>query len=159
MTRKAVAPNSVRSAGAALAPIHDSWFLQVRAFVAPATDIRAGFWPRWAAARFLGDQFGDRFRLEGALADEIEPLLAREAVARLSSTRQEVERIQVKLLEVARRRGVAMVTAGLVERFIDAFGRWCVELELATAHLEPADLSGEARRLLARLRVACDLAA
>jgi hypothetical protein len=90
MTRTAAATRSIPSVrtapsvGAALAPIHDRWFWQVRSALAPATDARAGFWSRWGAARFLGDQFGIHFRLECALADELDSLIAREAVARLS---------------------------------------------------------------------------
>lgn len=144
--------------GAILAPIHDRWAGKVRSFLVPATDIRAEFWSRWGAARFLGDEFDRRFRLEGAFADELEPLIAPEAAARLDAARTEVERTRAALMEIGRRRGMATLTAGLAHRFMEGLGRWWGALESATAQLDPRDLPAEAGSLLDRLQSADTLA-
>jgi hypothetical protein len=154
MTRTAAVTHAIPSVGAVLAPIHDCWTRQVRSFLAPATDIHAGFWSRWGAARYLGDQFDGHFRLEGALADELGPLIAPEAVARLDAARTEVEHTRAALMEVGRRRGVARLTAALAHRFMEGLNCWWGELESATAQLDPRDLPAEAGRLLDRLQIA-----
>jgi len=158
MTTTTAVTRPLPSVGAVLAPIHVRWAGQVRSFLVPATDIRAEFWSRWGAARFLGDQFDRRFHLEGALAHELEPLMDPEAAARLRAARAEVERTRAVLMEVGRRRGVATVMAGLADRFMERLGFWWGELEAATTRLDTGDLPAEARRLLDQLQIADALA-
>ena len=50
--------------GAALRPIHEGWFEDVRQYLDPALNPGAEFWTRWAAVRYLNDEFLDRFRWE-----------------------------------------------------------------------------------------------
>ena len=138
--------------GVVLEPIHDHWAGQVRAFLGPAIDVHAGFWSRWGAVRFLGDQFALRFRLECALADELRPLIAPAAAARLSAARAKVERTAAALMAIGRRRGVAMLTAALTERLLEELGRWWGLLEAATAHLHPDELPPRAEHLLRLLQ-------
>jgi hypothetical protein len=157
MTRTTAVPRAIPTVSAVLAPIHDRWTQEVKWFVSPATDVQAGFWSRWGAARFLGDQFQGRFRLEGSFVTELEPLLGPEAAARLSVAREKVERSSAELMAIGRRRGVAEPTVELARRFIQDLGRWWVELELATAHLRSGDLPPVAGSLLGRLQVADEL--
>jgi hypothetical protein len=148
------ATHSARTIGSVLAIIHEDWIKQVSAFLAPAMEPHADLWSRWGAARFLGDQFGDRFRLECAFADALDGVVSPEAEIRLTAARDDIERTSEDLMAAGRRQDTPTLTAILARRFIEEVARWCVELELATAQLAPADLSVAARRLLARLRVA-----
>ena len=152
MTASTATPTTTRSVGTVLEPVHDHWACQVRFFLDPATDIRAGFSDRWGAVRFLGDQFAERFQLEGALVDELRPWLAPESGARLSAARADVERTAGALMAIGGRRGVAMLTAGLVQRLLAELGRWWGQLESATAHLDQEELPPRARRLLRQLQ-------
>ena len=102
----------------------------------------------------LGDQFVERFRLECAFADALDGLVSPDVAGRLTAARDAIERTSEDLVAAGRRHGTPTLTATLARRFIEQVARWCVELELATAQLGPADLSVAARRLLARLRVA-----
>jgi hypothetical protein len=154
MTTMLTARHLGSSVGAVLGNIHKSWIRQVTSFLTPATDPRSDSWSRWGAARFLGDQFGDRFRLECAFADALESLISPHAAARLAATREDIERTRDGLAEAGRRRDAAEHTATLARRFVEALARWCVELELASEHLLPAQLPLTARRLLTRLRLA-----
>ena len=42
---------------AVLRPIHNSWIEETRRFLDPATEPGADFWTRWAAVRYLSDDF------------------------------------------------------------------------------------------------------
>jgi hypothetical protein len=154
MTTTTVAPNAALRVGAVLSIMHRGWMRQVSSFVTPATDPRADLWSRWGAARFVGDEFRGRFRLECAFAVALKGLVAPDAAARLAAAREALERTGEELMAAGRRRETPALTATLARHFTDELARWCVELELATAHLLPAELPLEARRLLARLRVA-----
>lgn len=142
------------SLGAVLAPVHRRWAGQVRSVLAPATDTKASFWSRWGVARFLGDQFEARARLEYTLADAVRPLIAPEAAARLSAARGQLERTREKLMEIGRRRGLPTLTAGLTERFLEDVVRWWAELEVATERLDADRLPPNAVRLLERMQAA-----
>lgn len=152
MTAALAGSIATRPLGTVLEPIHDHWAGQVRSFLGPATDIHAEFWSRWGAVRFLGDQFALRFRLECALVDELRPMIAPVAAARLSAARARVERTAAALMAVGRRRGVAMLTAALAQRLLEDLGRWWGELETTTAHLDSEDLPPRAARLLRLLQ-------
>jgi hypothetical protein len=154
MTSMTSATPTARSVGGVLAIIHEGWMKQVSSSIVPATDLHSDFWSRWGAARFLGDQFGDRFRLECAFAAALDGLVSPEAAERLTAARDGIDRTSDELMAAGRRRDAPKLTAALARRLIEEVAIWCVELELATAHLTPAALPLAARRLLARLRVA-----
>jgi hypothetical protein len=154
MTPMTSATQADHTVGGVLAIIHQGWIKQVSSSIVPAADLHSDFWSRWGAARFLGDQFGDRFRLECAFAAALEGLVSPDGAARLAAAREDIERTSQELMTAGRRRDTPELTATLARRLIDEVARWCVELELATAHLNPVVLSPAARRLLARLRVA-----
>jgi hypothetical protein len=154
MTSMTSAKPTDHTVGGVLAIIHGDWIKQVSSSIVPATDLHSDFWSRWGAARFLGDQFGDRFRLECAFAAALEGLVSPDAAARLAAVRKDIECSSEELMAAGRRRDTPELTATLARRLIDQVARWCVELEAATGHLNPAGLPPAARRLLARLRVA-----
>lgn len=140
--------------GAVLATIHEGWVNRVKSSLLPVTDLRTDFWDRWGATRYLGDQFGDRFRLECTFAAALESLLSPDAARRLAATREDIQWTSQELMAAGRHRDGAESTGVLARRLVNEVARWCVELELATEHVAPADLPATARRLLARLRVA-----
>ena len=140
--------------GAALAAVHERWMQQVTDHLVPALSEDADFWTRWAGARFLADQFGDRFRLECGLLDSVAGLIAEEDAVRLRLARESVERTREALMEAGRRRATRRLTATLARQLIDQLALWFVEVEIATAGLLPASLPRPARRLLSHLRVA-----
>lgn len=154
MLSMTTARHSASTVGSVLAIIHEGWIKQVSSFLAPAMEPHADLWSQWGAARFLGDQFVERFRLECAFADALDGLVSPDVAGRLTAARHAIERTSEDLVAAGRRHGTPTLTATLARRFIEQVARWCVELELATAQLAPADLSVAARRLLARLRVA-----
>jgi hypothetical protein len=143
-----------RPVGEVLAIVHDDWMKAVTSSLAPAADIRSDFWSRWGAVRFLADEFGDRFRLESGFARTLERVLSPADVDRLEAIRHRVERSRAELMEVGRLPESAAATAGLAQRLLDDIACWCAELEQVTRLLLPAQLTAEARGMLARLRVA-----
>jgi len=145
--------------GAVLATIHEGWMRQVAVFLGPALKEDVDFWTRWSAARFLGDRFGDRFRLECALVETLGDLLSAEAAETLAGARAQLEGTAEQLSDAGRRRATRMLTARLARRFIDQLALWCVELEVATNRLGTADLPEAAGRALLRLRAAESLGA
>ncbi len=140
-----------------LATVHERWMEEIADFLAPALSENADFWTRWAGARFLDDQFGDRFRLECALLDALAHLLPQDAAAAIATARTNVERTVGELTAAGRRRATGVLTAHLARRFMDQLALWCVEVELATARIGVAHLPRPASRLLTRLQVAAIL--
>jgi hypothetical protein len=145
---------TARPVGEVLAILHDDWMKAVTSSLAPAADVRSDFWSRWGAVRFLGDEFGDRFRLECGFARTLERVLAPADVDRLEAIRHRVERTRAELMEVGRLPESGGPTAGLAQRLLDDVACWCAELEQVTRRILPAHLPPEARGMLARLRVA-----
>jgi hypothetical protein len=154
MTTMSPTVRTATTVGDVLATVHETWMEEVAANLAPALSEAADFWSRWAVVRFLSDQFGDRFRLECALLDELDPLLPVEVTGTLGSARAGLEHTMADLMITGRRRATGFLTARLTRRFIDQLALWCVEVELATDRIETAELSLEPRRLLTTLRAA-----
>jgi hypothetical protein len=136
---------------AVLTPIHDCWVERVARFLTPAMVARAGFWERWGAVRYLGDEFETRFRAECALLDSLEPLLDASSLGRLATARKALEATSAELIALGRRRGTAGPVAILARRFIDRLECWCAGFELATSRLSRGDLSEESRQAVAHL--------
>jgi hypothetical protein len=117
----------------------------------PACDARAGFWPRWAAVRYLADRFDRDFGLEGELLDgligEVEP----QAAQRLTEGRQALEILRHDLDWVGRRRGTGIPTAAIAGAFLQTLRRWCVELEQALSSLPLGETTPQTDALLAEL--------
>ncbi len=142
------------SVGDVLGIVHEEWMEQVTSVLAPALSEEADFWSRWAVARFLSDEFGDRFRLECALLDRLDPSVDDQMGHAIGVARAALDRTIAELVEAGRRRATGCLTARLAHRFIDQLALWCVEVELATGRIETADLAPELSRTLASLRAA-----
>jgi hypothetical protein len=127
---------------------------QIATFLSPALSEEADFWSRWAGARFVTDQFSDRFRLECALLDALGPMMPEEAVETLAAARVATARAAEELVAAGRRRATRVLTARLARRFIDQLALWCVEVELITSRIQATGLPRPAIRLLTRLRLA-----
>jgi hypothetical protein len=136
---------------AVLTPIHDCWVERVARFLTPAMVARAGFWERWAAVRYLADEFEARFRAQCALLDSLEPLLDPSSLGRLATARKALESTRAELIALGRRHGTAGPVALLARRFIDQLECWCAGFELATSHVIRSDLSEESRQAIAHL--------
>ena len=98
-----------------LASVHTRWLDQVRRFVEPATLTTAGFWDRWSATRYLGDQFLDHFRLERAFLASIGYLLDAAEAVRLTERAERIEIIRDSLDQEGRLRGTG---AAVARRFV-----------------------------------------
>jgi hypothetical protein len=154
MTTMSPTARTATTVGDVLGTVHETWMEQVVTFLAPALNEEADFWSRWSVARFLNDQFGDRFRLECALLDGLDPLMPDEPTRTLAAARAGLQRTVEELGTVARRRSTGLLTARLARRFIDQLALWCVEVELATGRIETGELPPEPSRLLTSLQAA-----
>lgn len=141
----------------ALAQVQERWISIVARVLAPATMARAGFWERWAAVRFLSDQFTNVCRLEGSLVERLAPLLDAGELAGLREGLGRIERLRQELDTAGRRRGTAPVVAGLSLQLLLEVQRWSRALEQAAAAIPPADIPSDARELLDRIATAADL--
>lgn len=140
--------------GASLAPVHARWLEEVRRNVAPATHPEAGFWPRWAAIRYLADRFAFDFGLEGELLDGVIGWLDAEVASRLVNDREALQTLWGDLDRMGRRRGTGVATAAIAGSFLQTLGRWFAGLEQAVAAVPVGELPPDAATLLARLRQA-----
>jgi hypothetical protein len=152
MTTISPTVRTAATVGEVLGAVHEVWMEQVATFVTPALNEDADFWTRWSVARFLGDQFRDRFRLESALLDSLGALVPLQTIQTLDEIGTRLERTMEELVNVARRRATGLLTARLARRLIDQLALWCVEMELATGEIETADLPPEPSRLLSGLK-------
>ena len=157
LTSPPIRPGAAESVTTRLAAIHDQWIERIARVLAPATLPRAGFWERWAAVRFLNDQFAARFRLECEFIESLGDRLAPTIRGRLTTARKALEHTRTELTSAGRRRGTGAEVAGLARTFLDQARRWCAALELATATLESDELPERSRTLLARLHTAAGL--
>jgi hypothetical protein len=157
MTTMTPAVRTATTVGDVLGTVHEIWMEQVADFLVPALSEKADFWSRWGGVRFLGDQFGDRFRLECALLEALDRLLPDGVSRKLAAARAELERTVEELMIVGRRRATGPLMARLTRRLMDKLALWCVEVELATGDIEVDELSPEPSRLLTGLRMASAL--
>jgi hypothetical protein len=134
-----------------LAPLHEAWIEEARGFLDPAVDSSAPFWERWSVVRYLNDQFPVRFTLEGALIRGLRPSLDPHHMDALEAGADRLARLRLGLDRIGRRRGTAAEFAPMVEELLTALELWCVEIELATRHIERSELSAEGALALGRL--------
>ena len=136
---------------AVLAPVHDEWLEEVRRVLVPATTPNAPFWDRWSAVRYLNDLFLARLRLERGLVADLRPFVPAARMAALEEAGDRLTRLYLALDQLGRRRGTAAAFAGVTDRFLEALGRWCAEIEIAASWVSAGELGNEARRIVARL--------
>lgn len=142
------------SLDATLRPIHHAWLEEARCLLEPALDAGADFWTRWAAIRYLTDDFREQFRLEHGLVNELCPFLPAEASERLLRGGDRILHLRLEL-ERLQRRGRRVVTSELAlatRDLLEQLGVWCAEIEAAAGDVRAADLSADAALLLDQLR-------
>lgn len=142
---------------AALAQVHERWISIVARMLAPATIARAGFWERWAAVRFLSDQFRNVYRLERALLEQLAPKLDPAVLADLRAGLGRIEHLRQEADTAGRRRGTAPVVAGLALQLLLEVQRWSRAFDQAAASVAPGEVPGEGRELVERIATASDL--
>lgn len=154
-TRPAAPPGDV---SAVLARIHRHWLRQVAQVLEPAIAAEATFWERWAAARFLCDQFEGRYRLECELMESLAPLLPDHELTRLEAERETVERLRATLVSAGRRQLGGPLVSGLSRVLLRQLRQWCRRLETASEALALEVLPADAHTQLSRLDIADDVA-
>ncbi len=142
-----------------LAPVHARWLEQLRDFVDPATIETAGFWNRWSATRYLGDQFLDHFRLERGLLSSIAHLLDADDAARLIEQAAHLEKVRARIDYLGRQRGTGVAVARDTRELVRALPTWCAEMESAAAGLRRDMMSSQANDLLDHVIASPGLAA
>jgi hypothetical protein len=145
------APRGEEPLDAVLRPIHNTWVGETRRFLEPASEPGADFWTRWAAVRYLSDDFPDRYRRERALVDELRPFLLPDVAERLVREGDRLFRLRLELDRIGRRRGTATEVAAGTRDLLEQLGVWCAEIELAADGLTRDALPAEATDLLAHL--------
>jgi hypothetical protein len=139
------------SLDAVLRSIHNAWIQDARRFLEPAQQPGADFWARWAAVRYLADDFREHCRLERALVDELRPFVAEEEAARLVHESDRVLRLRLELDRIGRRRGSEAEVAAGTRDLLEELGVWCAEMELAGRGIGRGALPAEGAELLAHL--------
>jgi hypothetical protein len=151
------APRGEERLDAVLRPIHNTWVEETRQFLDPALEPDADFWTRWAAVRYLSDDFRDRYRRERALVEQLRPFVRLDVAERLARDGDRLFRLRLELDRIGRRRGTAAEVAAGTRDLLEQLGVWCAEIELATAGLTRDALSAGATDLLAHLEAAASL--
>jgi hypothetical protein len=137
-----------------LAGIHQGWVHEARCFLEPAVVPGTDFWTRWAAVRYLADDFRDRYNLERGLLKELWRFLEPERADRVSQEGDRVFALRLELDRLGRRRGTAEEMAAGTRRLLDQLVVWLAEIELAAAGITRDRLAPEATELLAHLKSA-----
>ncbi len=128
----------------ALRRVHERWLEDAHRFLDPALNPSAEFWTRWAAVRYLNDEFLDRFRWELALVDELHAFLAEDASELLRQKSARLARLRLELDRIGRRRGTAAEVAAATRALLEQLARWCAEIEAAARAIPPEALTAVA---------------
>lgn len=131
--------------------IHRAWLDEARRYLVPVLDPGADFWTRWAAVRYLADNFRERYRWERALVDDLRSLLEPGQAERLQRLGDRLLQLRLEVDRIGRRRGTAAEAAPAVRELLEHVELWCSEIELGTSGLTREVLPAEASALLARL--------
>lgn len=137
-----------------LHPIHQGWLEDARQYLDPARNPGAEFWTRWAAVRYLNDEFLDRFEWERAFVDELHAFLPVDVTERLHRHGDRLARLRLELDRVGRRRGTGAEVATATREFLEQLALWCAEIEGAARTIPREALTGEGSTLLAHLETA-----
>ena len=130
---------------------HAGWLEHVRRQLDPALDPGADFWTRWAAVRYLNDEFLDRFQRELALVDELHPFLSEDASERLRRAGALLARLRLEVDRIGRRRGTAAEVAAATLAFLDQLVLWCAEIDACARGIPWEALTGDVGGFLVHL--------
>ena len=92
---------------AVLRQSHHDCMAEARRFLEPAFEQDADFWTRWAAVRYVADDFQAWHRREVELVEELRPLLPPDLADRLRLMGHHLSRQRLELDRVGRRRGTS----------------------------------------------------
>lgn len=137
-----------------LGPIHRCWVDEVRRILQPALDPKAGFWTRWAAARYLAGEFQEQLALERALLEELRPLLESAVAERLLRESDQVSELRLELAGIRGARGAAPEFAARVRRLLVRLSLLCSGIDLASHGVIRDLLTSDAIQLVAYLEAA-----
>jgi hypothetical protein len=154
MTTLTPTPRGEQPLDEALRGIHDAWVREARCFLEPAVAPGTDFWTRWAAVRYLADDFRERYNLERGLLVELRPFLEPVTSDRLAQEGDRVFELRLELDRMGRRRGTAAEMAGGTRRLLDQLVIWLAEIELAADGITRESLAPEGAQLLAHLEAA-----
>jgi hypothetical protein len=135
----------------ALRGIHDAWVHETRRFLEPAMAPAADFWTRWAAVRYLDDDFREWYNLERGLLAELRPFVAPAVGERLAGEGDRVFQLRLELDRVGRRRGTADEVAAGARALLEQLVLWLTEVEQSAAGLTRDSLAPEGAGLLAHM--------
>jgi len=136
--------------GDRLASRHDRWMADCDVALGPVTDRDATFLQRWAAIRYIGDTFPERFQLEQDLVEELHPFIAAEVRERLNMQMDRLLRLQLELEALGHQRGTAREIARVAREMVDALRLWYSDIESAVGGLLLEDIGARAVELLDR---------
>jgi hypothetical protein len=139
---------------ASLRPCHAGWLENARRLVEPALEPNADFWARWAAVRYIADDFREHYRLERALVAELRPFLRPDVAERLVRQAEHVFRLRLDLDRIGRRRGTSEEFAGCARYLLEQLGLWCAEIERASRGITRDALPPEGQQILGHLEAA-----
>ena len=134
-----------------LARVHDRSMAEHEVALDPISDPDATFFQRWAAVRYLWDQFAERFLLEQRLLDELHPFIPVELRNRLEMQIDRLGRLQHDLDRLAHQRGVARELASTTRALLEALRQWYAEIEFAAGEIRRSDISNSAQGILEKL--------
>jgi hypothetical protein len=131
-----------------LATTHDRWMADADQALRPVMEGDATFSQRWAAVRYVRDEFAERLQLE--LIDELYPHIHPEARERLSLQANRVKQLGQDLDNLAHQPGATREVALTARALLDALRLWYAEIEFGVGHTDLADVSPSVNRLLAQ---------
>lgn len=134
--------------GSRLADVHDNWMADADRFLLPVSDAAATFWERWAAVRYIEDQFIERYQLERALLEKLRAFFVPEVRERLEMQADRLNRLLGEFRRLGRQRESARQLAHTTRELLEALRLWYAEIEFAAGGIRWDDLSSETARLV-----------
>ena len=114
---------------------HRLWIAETRRALQPALRTQADFLARWAAVRYLSEDFRERFWIERRLVEQLRTRLPGPVATWLAAQGEQVYSVHLELDRTGRRRGAAPEFAALAEALLNGLGRWLRDIERAAADM------------------------
>jgi len=136
---------------AALQHAHGEWRKEVGEALARVGMPEAGVWERWAAVRYLMDDFGPRLDREAHILIDMADRLPAEHSGRVWALGELIQFLCHHLCELGAMPQCGPAFADAVTKLIRAFDFWCAEVEGALEAAEAGGLMPEAIRAFGQL--------